>query len=220
MTDEQLRSIIDRVNDGNRDCAFLRPLLGNVDYGIVWLTNPDGSAWPPRRYSCFMIRDEGGRYVGAVLEMDGEHDLHSFVEQEHRRQGIMTRTLCEVVLPYLKCQGMEELTVTLHSVEGIRLAEKLGFTLDETLHTATLDLSTAADVEFPAQQPAPLSDARLEQMRKQVRKAAQRLLRIADELEVAHAGSDFLSPEIRGLADEVSDLDSKLKDERDGLIDE
>jgi GNAT superfamily N-acetyltransferase len=213
MTDQQLESIIDRLNAGDRGCAFLRPLLNNVDYGKVWLHDPDGGKRTAHGYGCFAIRNESGVYIGAVLEMGEEKDLHAFVKPKHRRKGVMTAALCEVVLPFLKSEGRSEHTVSLLSIEGIRLAEKLEFDCDPKFHTARIDLTRFPSVDFTAWEPTPIDDQRLLAIHRAMSTVSQVLDQTADEIEVAHTVESPLVPVIREHAEKVADLRIRLKDE-------
>lgn len=108
MTDKEITTYINRINKGQlKDSIFCRPISSNVLFAKVWRTKPSlnsKSLESLRPFTFFFIKNEEGKCVGAVLDMD--QDLHWVVLKKYQGQGHLTNALHKVILPYI-CLYME-----------------------------------------------------------------------------------------------------------------
>ena len=181
MTTDSIEKLIDSINDGTgNDRIYQRPLMDNVNYAKVWTEYPTGESCNEEGYLFYFINSEGGTCIAAILVM-GTVDLHVFVKQEYRRQGIMSRALSNVVLPHLFLNDRKIQRATFNSTEGKRLLEKVGFTiLDEK--NAEIKKEKVSTVIFPEWTRIPFSKERMEVMQKRACMATALLRMVHDEL--------------------------------------
>ena len=97
MKHETLEGLIDVSNSGQMKYLIFRTrLTDTVESARVWLKDP--VAYTNESASeFFFIKNEAGIYVAAVLDMYS--DLHVLVKTEHRKQGILSRAMIDVILP-------------------------------------------------------------------------------------------------------------------------
>jgi hypothetical protein len=147
MTHELIESIIDSVSDpAARNRIFMRPLRDNVWTAHVWLNEPQGFCGQDG-YKFYFIYNESD-CVAAVFVM-GTCDLHCFVKESFRRNGIMSRALKDIILPHLFLDGRCKQKVTFIDSTARGLVEKIGFhIIDDTSAEITAD--KCAKVFFPA----------------------------------------------------------------------
>ena len=155
MTNDDLKKIIDSVNDGSAsDRIFMRPLLNNVKIARVWTKYPDGKACNEGSYPFYFVFSDLGKCIAAISDL-GDSDLHVYTLNAYRRQGLMCRALKDVVLPHLHSIGRATQRTQFNKPASRRLLEKLGFTiLDES--TAEISLDTFAGVTFPESTSIPI----------------------------------------------------------------
>lgn len=103
MRKSEIKKYISWLNQGkNQDLVFTRRVSPSVDQGVIWRCNPvegEGIYSDLIRYHFFFIKNKVGLYVGAIL--DTGQDLHWYILKDHRKQGYLTKSLKETILPHL-----------------------------------------------------------------------------------------------------------------------
>lgn len=210
MTNETIELVIDNVNDGSgTDRIFLRPLIENVTIAKVWPEYPKGVAFNEAGYDVYFVYSDDRRCVAAILDM-GPDDLHVFVKQESRRQGIMTRALRDVVLPHLLRNRRTEQRVTFNSMESRGLLQKAGFTITDDGH-AVITAQQCEKVNFVDAALLPFLEDRKEALKKRLGTAAGLMKMACEEMELI-LGSDELCLEIEATMDSIWDIRSRVED--------
>lgn len=125
MSDKSIKTIIDRLNNGDSENIFLQKLSECVEYGIVWhkirqISPIKGQYYRETREKFYFIKNENQHFVGAVLIMDALDDLHAYILKEHRKQGHLAKAMTKVILPHL-FESKEKLRIT---IDIDRLGEK------------------------------------------------------------------------------------------------
>ena len=116
MTDKELTSYINRINQNKyKDTIFLRQIGNNVMLAKVWKNKPkanDNRLEHLKPFTIFFINNNDGFCIGAVLDMG--QDLHWLIIKKHRGQGYLTRSMRELILPYLRFKmDREEQQITI-----------------------------------------------------------------------------------------------------------
>ena len=115
MTEKEIRKYIDRLNNGkSKESIFIRPLSDTVVISKVWSEQPkptDSIIGNFSSYRFFFIKDNFGKYVGAILDMYS--DLHWYISPKHRKKGHLTKALIETVLPYIFYDEREKQRITI-----------------------------------------------------------------------------------------------------------
>jgi len=189
MTHESILSLIDQAQSGAAvDRIFIRPLADNVDFALVWEAEPAGHSANESSYRFYFVRDESGKYVGAVEDLVG--DIHAVMTEGHRRKGIMTRALIDVVLPHIFSQDRTVQRTRICSPEGRRLALKVGFreTGDDW---AEINAAEVRPRIFPTATLPPLDAARSAAVSTRIRMAAK-CMRDAAEGLLHRAGAKVI----------------------------
>ncbi len=103
MKEEDIKKFIEIMNAGrNEETIFLRKINNNVEFAKVWEKEPeldDNPGCEIPSYKFFFIKNDNGKYIGAVLDMN--RDLHWYILEGFRKNGYLTRSLREAILPYL-----------------------------------------------------------------------------------------------------------------------
>lgn len=184
MTEPTIQSKIDSVNtDPEGALIFIKAAAGNVKFAHAWNKFPDGLGIAVQPFFLYFIYSEANRCIGAVLD-HGEHDLHCYVQEDHRHKGFMKKALRDYILPHLRAEGRQEQCVTFSTAESRGLLEGLGFTIHPA-QKASLDLSRLNASALLLCAPKPLSPQRLQAIKVTLRQAAELLRRTKDEVDVA-----------------------------------
>ncbi|MCP1996645.1 GNAT family N-acetyltransferase [Flavobacterium sp. HSC-61S13] len=103
MTHLDLKNLIDKLNSES-PCELIKTTLlyDNVYYGTALLKDPIDYDYntPTNPYKVYFIKNKDNIFVGAVLDMDNTN-LHWYVLKEHRKQGILTNAMEEVIIDHL-----------------------------------------------------------------------------------------------------------------------
>jgi hypothetical protein len=158
-----LEKLIDALNAGQvSNWVFWHALSATVDFARVWIVDPD-SEIPSTPYPFYFIKENGGLYVGAVLDMF--YDLHAFVKPGHRKRGHLYNAVNDTIFPYFFQQGRVVQTVSFENPEvADSFTRRLGlkptaswFSCHAVVH-AEKDLSVYAAV--PKIEPLPMGPSR------------------------------------------------------------
>jgi hypothetical protein len=122
MTEKEIRKYIDRLNKGKAsESIFTRQISKNVDVAKVWTEHSkmtDDIIAPFKSERFFFIKNDSGKYIGAVLDMDLCQDLHWYIVPKSRKQGYLTTALKESILPYLFYDDRERQRITIEKNEN------------------------------------------------------------------------------------------------------
>jgi RimJ/RimL family protein N-acetyltransferase len=140
VKNETLNSLIESLNKNQyQEDIFLKSLSDDVDFAFVWVDenlNKLKKSFHP--YKMYFIKNKKKQYVGAVLDMGGDNDLHWFVVTKYRKRGYLTNALINTILPHLFLDRKEQKISIDKSqlseqdaLNSIKVAEKVGFTILE-----------------------------------------------------------------------------------------
>ena len=222
MREEEIKSYIDRLNKNDfEETIFLRQINKNVDLARVWEKEPElndriGTEIPS--YQFFFIRNESGKYVGAVLDM--RRDLHWFILEEERKKGHLTKSLKEAIIPYLFYDEEYERKKQRITIEyGIgeinyknsrKVAESLGFKpINESETEFELDKDEFDwQYENLDERNGTISKSRFKELRKRLIYSYRQLIKISDELLMTYDDDK----ELRDVARKVSYFNLRIED--------
>lgn len=188
MKNRTIDQLIDAINKGDgRDRIFARPLMANVKLARAWPEYPQGDVDDESGYLFYFIYSEEGSCIAAILDM-GPGDLHVYVKNEHRRRGVMTCALRDIVLPHLLRNEREEQKVTFTEEAARGLLEKIGFTILGE-NSAVIRKEEIQSVDFPGMESVPFPEDRKEALKKRIRLAAGLLQMASDELRMYQCGT-------------------------------
>lgn len=209
MENEKLEQIIDAVNDGTgKDWIFLRPLMTNVSIARVWTIYPNGNIAYDSGYIFYFIHAESGQCVATISDM-GPSNLHVYVKESHRRLGLMTRALHDVVLPHLFLGGRKEQKATFESEAARGLLEKVGFSIMDK-GNAVIPKDRVPSVEFPEIGTVPFTEERRDALEIRVRTAAGLLCMASEELMLYPCRA--LQKKTAAWAEKTDDLATQIVD--------
>lgn len=114
MTDKELQKLIDYLNsDQNTKIIHKRSLTNNVEIANIWEEKPhDNSKFYGGKgfNTYYLIKNKDNKYGGVIYDMGD--NLHWYLSEEWRGQGIMTKVLKNVVLPHqLSIKPKVEITI-------------------------------------------------------------------------------------------------------------
>lgn len=218
MTDEHLKSLIDKLNKNKTGgLIHLRPLSATVDFAKVWIQKPKPtdniSAVEPRRL--YFVKNSDGLYVASVLDMGT--DLHWFVAQKHRRKGYLTKAMKETILFHL-FQDREEQKITIdkkqigeHNFKASEnVALSLGFVKTDKDDYILASSKYQAETYIYGHN-THLAEERLGELRRQITYIGHLLWLIQAEVEMKLGYTDY-SEELNGLVGEVMKHRWKIDD--------
>jgi hypothetical protein len=214
MTNEDIESLIDLMNDSNgrladRQRIFVCPLSNRVDHALVWSHDPRGGIGNEDSCSFYFVKDQTGSYVAAI--QDGGSDLHAVTKAEHRGNGHISSALRDVILPDLHHRGRKRQPVTFANAEaGERLARRLGFVVTGS-GKAEYDLSVFQHVPL-ARKPRALTKDEYDAMVTRIQRAKLYLKMVKQQLEQAYGDLSESSLFIDELIYEgVANLDDRIR---------
>jgi len=224
MREEEIKKYIVRLNnDDFEETIFLRQINKFVDFARVWEKEPelnDRTSLDIPSYRFFFIKNENGKYVGAVLDM--KKDLHWYILEEERKKGYLTRSLREAIIPYLFYEEEEyferevqRITIQfgigeLNYKNSRIVAESIGF---KPINDDETDFELSKD-EFDWQyenldeKNGTISSSRFKELRKRLILYYRQLIKISDELLVTY-GDD---KDLREAANEISYFNLRIED--------
>ena len=222
MTNEQLDSLIDSVNDGTAvDRVFHWPLAGNVHEARVWLEYPTGRFWNEEGYKCFFIYVDGV-CVGVIFDM-GPNDFHAYVKIDYRKRGFTCNALRNIVLPYWRSQGRMEQRTQYQTDEAYRLLVGLGarFEVDERgRNIAVISLDQFAGIVIPPPVRPSLSVDRSTAIRDRLNAAYGLIVRAQSKCDSAYVGRalERANREFESLKDAFCTLEAYEVDNDEDLL--
>ncbi|MBB2145725.1 hypothetical protein GM921_09525 [Pedobacter sp. LMG 31464] len=222
MKTSQFQSLLNRLNKRteHKD-IFLSPLSKTVDYGKYWdelptpkmsISSGDGP------YSFYFIKNEHGVYVAVVLDMCT--DLHWYVGPKHRKKGILTNAMAQVILPDLST-GRETQQISIdpqqlseEEVEASQaVALNLGFVFRDSGDRGfvyELDLAKLKKRK-PSMASKGMSEERLKELKRKLNYHSRSLWVIESEVAAAF-GNVRYSTQLMELVDGIRKHTWKLED--------
>lgn len=226
MTDQTIHDLLMKLNHSKTsEYVFKRPIGKRVEVAKVWLerfTMLDFVSNDIGDYRFFLIQNEEGSYVAAILDMHS--DLHWYVLPEYRKKGYLTRALQSVILPFLfydkECTSLP-ITIDRHRLgeDGYRASEKValavGFKL-RSLNTGVFILEKSAfdwSHEALQEQNQRLDSGCLEVIRRRLFYVTRLLYQISDELQMAFNDDEGLREEAREVWKYIDKLERKERNQ-------
>jgi len=197
MNEREICKYIDRLNKGNyKESVFTRSISKNVELAKVWGAEPKRTdtvvgLFHSNRF--FFIKNEMNEYVGAIYDMG--YDLHWYVVPKNRKKGYLSKALEEVILPYIFDErDVQEITIVKGSIgrknyeSSLRVAKKLGF--KESLSKSNTFELKRDDLDWERvnifESYNPISEDRMQELKKRAFFAFKTLYKISDEMEMAY----------------------------------
>lgn len=222
MTEQEIKTYIEKLNSGNLgETIFLRQISKTVEVAMVWEQEPevnDNISIGSPSYRFFFIKNDEGKYVGAVLDM--ARDLHWYILEEERKKGFLTTALREAILPYLFYDEDDEREIQRITIEsGIgknnylnsrKVADRLGFKLLNESESVFELKKEEFDWQFESlkERNGQISEERFIELRKRIIFSFRQLIKISDELLMTY-GDD---KDLRDIAKEVSYFNVRIED--------
>lgn len=229
MSDQSIKTIIDKLNNCEVENIFLQKLAKYVEYGIVWHKVEQyypfkGKYSRELRDQFYFIKNESGLYVGAVLamyEFNELTDLHAYVLKQHRKQGHLFKAMSKIILPHL-FQKIERIRITIDMdrlgekkyENSKRAASSLGFKsvdgFEFFLAKSDIQLSDEIKVEMNK-----MTRRRVKELQEKMKYLAVAIEKIDDEFKMTLG----CIPRLEKLKQDLQDYSSyKLETEYDKLI--
>lgn len=222
MTERDIRKYINRLNNGKYvESIFTRQISANVDVAKVWSEQPkvsDRIIGNFDSYRFFFIKNASGRYIGAVLDMYEQHDLHWYMMPRYRKKGYLSKALKGSILPYIFNDGREFQRITIERdfngeqnyLDSKGVATNLGFKLVKDSETDFI--LTRDDFDWSNENlkevNTPVSSERFELLRQRAYFAYKSLFKISDELLMSTDDDKNL----RKVAEDVKQYTWKIQD--------
>lgn len=219
MTESELQGYINKLNSkSDDDLIFKRPIGENVEIAKVW------DKWPELHeeinsqygsYTCFFIRNDDGKYVGAVLDM--RNDLHWYVVPSYRGKGYLTRAMKNIILPYLyelEDRYKQRISIKWNEIgdENFKasrnVALNLGFIEIED-GIFELDLDTI-EQRVIVEKNTSLTEERLKRLKNLVLVSSKIIHMVAEELEMAY--DHEIAHRLKGHARDISSRGYVIED--------
>jgi hypothetical protein len=209
MTDEDIEQLIDALNRGEmREYVFRTCLSSNVDFAKVWCRDPVGGIMNEGSYDFFFIKNENGKYIGAVSDM--HNDLHAFVKKLSRKRGYLKKAMDEIILPKLYQSGRKKQRVTFEDPSmGDYCVKHLGFTLTGSFE-AEKDLSVYSDVLKIVGCGTGLSKEEFRDIHIKIGRAKLYLSMICEQLEMGY-NSEYDSSHIFEIKRQLGRLENEIE---------
>lgn len=208
MTHESLERYIEMYNSKKWNIPMSSYRLGNnIVVAKIWSEYPSGRVGNEDSNRFFFI-EESNECVGIVFEM-GTYDLHWFIREKNRKQGILHKALVETILPYIFLDGRIEQRATGDSEENIAYLIRQGFKEREgdreIAYFLASDLVKSFDLSLIKR--TPLTSDEFQIIKQQLYKLAGELRVIRDQIECAY-GDDC---SIESLAYDIHDLGLEIE---------
>lgn len=193
MTNEQLNEYIDELNsEYNPEKVFLRKISPTIDFAKFWTKEPNLSDKPEYHYSSydfFFIKDQNDKYIGTVLDMGG--DLHWYLKEKYRKQGILSKALKQTILPFIFYEREEQrITISKNTIgekaykNSISVANRLGFKPIDKEESEFILLKKDFDLkeEIIDWSKGKIENERLEVLRRKISYSRKLIKSVSDEL--------------------------------------
>jgi len=219
MTVKYLKSLIDKLNEGNTDgLLHLRPLSFTVDFAKVWEKKPkltDNIVHPDGPYKFYFIKNKEGIYVATVLDM--RNDLHWFVHNKHRGNGYLTTAMKKTILFHL-FQDREEQRITINKSQigeaNFSASEKVAISLG-FCRTDGKDYLLKNNIykteNFIYGQDTQITEERIDDLKKQINYLGRSLWVIQTEIEMKLGETDY-TEDLKELVEEIKRQTNLLED--------
>lgn len=138
MIVEDIEKLIKGLNENHFNNVFLEILTNTVEYGVAWLEvigfdMEKGKHYTKYPHEFYFIKNNSEEYVAAVHVMK-INDLHWFVLPNHRKKGILTTALKNIILPHLlSTKKSQNITIDIDDIGNInyenskKVALQVGF---------------------------------------------------------------------------------------------
>lgn len=226
MHNKSIKTIINKLNDGDKEDIFLQKLSENVEYGIVWHKvklgyNSSGRLYRDKREQFYFIKNESSYYVGALLVMEDLDDLHAYVLKKYRKQGHLFKAMSNTILPHL-FQNRERVRITIEEDRlgrrkygnSISSASNVGFRSDNGFEffLSKSDIKSMNEIEIEMTN---MTRARVKELQDKIEELAISVSKIDDEFKMT-IGS---IPKLEELKTDLENYSRyKLEDEYDRLL--
>jgi RimJ/RimL family protein N-acetyltransferase len=219
MTDKTLKSLINKLNKNkSNDLIFIRPLSSKVDFAKVWikLTNSTNkSDIPTGPHNFYFIKNDEGKYIATVYDMEDLRDLHWFVLSQNRGQGHLTKALKEVIVFHLfQDRDTQRITIDENAIgtknfeASENVALKIGFTRVSQNEKKTEYYLTKNKYKtniYLDGENIMISETELNELNKKIEFLAYSLKLIQTEIEMKLGSTDF-SDEFNDTINDVEEL--------------
>lgn len=220
MTNREIQGYIDLLNkEKESETIFTRQISETVVVAKVWSEQPkitDDIIGNFDSYRFFFLKNETGRYIGAVLDMN--YDLHWYMVPENRKLGYLTKALKESILPYIFYDGRDKQRINIdkNSIgdkfyqNSKRVAIDAGFKAinEEETEFELLQSEFNWDCENIEELNSGINSERLEILQKRVFYAYKLLYKTSDELSMKFNDDNGL----KNATDEVKKFIWKLEE--------
>lgn len=214
MRKEELQTILNKANKGDKKSIHLRPLLNNIYLVKVWTRiKKTHTQFDP--LSCYLIKNNDNKYVGIVCDMG--HDLHWYVSFQHRKQGLLTKAMKEVILFHLfQNRAMQSITITESEIgysnyqASLKVATALGFKR-ESDNTFILNADQYQSEELLFGQDTDITQERISEIKAELKNISYSLWKVQTEIEMALGLSDCTT-DIKQLVDDINDQGQFIED--------
>ncbi|WP_303924950.1 hypothetical protein [Draconibacterium sediminis] len=226
MHNNSIKTIINKLNDGDKEDIFLQKLSENVEYGIVWHKvklgyNSSGRLYRDKREQFYFIQNESSLYVGALLVMEDLDDLHAYVLKKYRKQGHLFKAMSNTILPHI-FKIKEKVRITINEIDlgekkyenSKRSALSLGFKSNDgfEFHLFKSDIQFSDDVKIEMNR---MTRERVKELQQKMVDLANEVAKIDDEFKMT-LGSIPKLEEAKQVLKEYSGI--KLENEYDKLL--
>ncbi|WP_163325501.1 hypothetical protein [Draconibacterium mangrovi] len=226
MHNKSIKTIINKLNDGDKEDIFLQKLSENVEYGIVWHKvklgfNSSGRLYRDKREQFYFVKNESSLYVGALLVMEDLDDLHAYVLKKYRKQGHLFKAMSNTILPHI-FKIKEKIRITINEIDlgekkyenSKRSALSLGFKSNDgfEFHLFKSDIQFTDDVKIEMNR---MTRARVKELQEKMEELAVSVSKIDDEFKMTIG----CIPKLEELKTDIEDYSRyKLEDEYDKLL--
>lgn len=203
MNHQGIERVLTELNNGQlSDRVFRLTITDTVELARVWLKEPEGEEVADLNKSCFLIKNDEGLYIGAVVEEADELQGIVAAECDHESVGA---AMLEVILPMVAHCGHQLQKVTF---QDSRLASYFfkrwgGKLTGESTEHAIPELLGSA-----------VSGEEFEVIMKRLRVALAQVMMVKDQLEMAY-GPDVDETVLESMVDQLALLGPKLKEWRE-----
>jgi len=195
----------------------------DVDYALFWQEKLDSGRVFINPNKFYFFKNEEGKYVGAVLDM--EDDLHWFTCPKFRGKGYLSNALRRTILPHLFLfRNSQRITISRVSLSdkdfnsSEKLALRVGFEFKgefEDQWGNTFESKNEYSIKFDEEkfgsfqlQINPISEDRLRELLRRIKRAANEINKIGSELNLAYLEGE----ELQDLAQQISKQTETVED--------
>lgn len=210
MSDRELEEILINLNKGTQENIIQKKISEKVSFAAFWDTSPEKHLSTGRDFPkhCFLIQNDTNQFVSLVLDMGS--DLHWITLPEYRRKGYLSKSLRDIILPYILAnldRNQQRITIskigleTINFDSSVELAVSVGFEKSQEDESKVELIYTQKPNPTPLPEPQykGISEDRLEFLMKKLNQASNIVYRIALELDFAYNDDS----ELESLGDDL-----------------